>query len=700
MSTPSILIEQTGQAAGTTGESRVDCITGSELQVTDTANTTGPWAWTVVTPADSAAVATGLDTNDVRITPDVTGTYLFFVVRNGTEYSYTLDAIGQKVTTQGGASVLLSNGRRIPAAGETQQFSDSFGWAEAMEDIIRNDVTLKEEDVTVTGGPFNKFNFKAIGGGAVTVGDAGSGEATVTISGGAGGGGSNLELRDEGVLLDSTTELIDFVGDGVTAVASGTGVRVSIPGGGGGGGGTDLSIKDEGTEVEAATSFIDFVGAGVTTTSSGVAGVRVEVPGSVVGALEFLDKIDVTSDTTDVDFGATGDGDLQKALDGDTDEEYVLSWYLNGTAASAVYSIQPNGISTNQYSAVNYGGTSNGSILYANLNIENGTSGTKSAGEGVLQALTGKERAWISSGAKWSSGSRWSALQSGGWTDTTTNITSLRIHCGTALGIKSGSHFVLWRRVRRSAGGANNLTVKDEGSLVSGTVNNLDFVGDGVTAVASGTGVRVSIPGGGSALSIEDEGTEVEAATEFIDFAGAGVTVTSSGINGVRVDVSESTAVAKTVLSSASSTITVTGLDGDADGEYDIELNFVTTGTSSHDIDIRPNGSTLTDRKTVRTTSGSFYTATTGIIAANGTTTTEVVKSTIKVHCWAARTLATPHRLFETNMLMTWNSVEIARWGAWTNYSNDTSNLTSLSFGITNVQFAAGSELVVRRVFK
>jgi len=163
MATPSIRINQTGQSDGTPGQSRTDCVKSFELQVTDTANVTGPWAWTVITPVDSVAVATGLNTNDVRITPDVEGSYLFYVIRNGTELSYTLDSIGQKISTQGGAAVLLTNGRRIPAAGETTQFNADFGWTEAMEDMLRNDISLEEEDVSVTGGPFNKLNFKQVG---------------------------------------------------------------------------------------------------------------------------------------------------------------------------------------------------------------------------------------------------------------------------------------------------------------------------------------------------------------------------------------------------------------------------------------------------------------------------------------------------------------------------------------------------------
>jgi hypothetical protein len=181
MATPLIRINQTGQPAGTPGESRDNIVIGSELQVTDTANGGGSWSWTVVLPPDSAAVPTGLGTNDVRVTPDVAGTYLFFVVHDGTEYSYTINAVGEWESSQGGAAVLLPDGSRIPGEGETDQFD---GWAAAMQSSRKKLIRLREDGNQVNGGPFSELNFTTVGGGDVTVAATSSGTATVTISGG------------------------------------------------------------------------------------------------------------------------------------------------------------------------------------------------------------------------------------------------------------------------------------------------------------------------------------------------------------------------------------------------------------------------------------------------------------------------------------------------------------------------------------
>lgn len=61
---------------------------------------------------------------------------------------------------------------------------------------------------------------------------------------GAGGGGSSITIKDEGVTLTTAVNSIDFVGAGVTATAIGNDVTVTIPGGGGGSpGGTSGQVQ-------------------------------------------------------------------------------------------------------------------------------------------------------------------------------------------------------------------------------------------------------------------------------------------------------------------------------------------------------------------------------------------------------------------------------------------------------------------------
>lgn len=207
MAVPSIRLNQSPLAAGTTGESREDLVVGTVVSGTDTANATGPWQWVFARPADSSAVASGLTTNDVQFTPDTEGTYLLFVTVSGTTDSFTTD-FGEKVSTQGGAGVKLSNGRRIPGVGETNQFDAVSGWATTATSMIKEDIGLLKDEVPVSGGPFISLNFEDAGSVGVSITESGTGAATITISGAEGasaGGGSEAQST----LTDASTIAVD-----------------------------------------------------------------------------------------------------------------------------------------------------------------------------------------------------------------------------------------------------------------------------------------------------------------------------------------------------------------------------------------------------------------------------------------------------------------------------------------------------------
>jgi len=460
-----------------------------------------------------------------------------------------------------------------------------------------------------------------------------------------------LEVAEEAVTVSGTTTAIDFVGDGVTATASGTYVRVEITGGGGG---SDLSIEDEGTEVEATTAFIDFTGAGVTATASGTDGVRVEITGGVVGALEFMDVIEVGVDTTSVSFGASGDGSYLRDLNGDTDEEYVLTYYFPDPLASCSFEFRPNGLTTNQLGARNFEGTASGASAETRLFLQKNTiSGLLSAGKAEFHAKTGKQRAWLANTSLMGSAS-YRDNYAGMWTDTTTILTSIDIVGTVANTIKDGAIFKLWRRLIVPTGAANNLAVRDEGTLVSGTVNNIDFVGPGVTATASGVGgVRVELPGG---------------------------------------------IVAQTVLSSDATTISLTGLDGDADGEYEITGRVKMATTSAVNIRLAPNGAALTDRPTARGVDGGGTTITQdGLIIAHGGVSAAVEQSFV-MRAFVKRGIQA--RAFKVITTGRYNTTLVARWDSNMVYTDESANLTSLDL-VSSVAsgFLAGSEMTVRRVY-
>jgi hypothetical protein len=86
-----------------------------------------------------------------------------------------------------------------------------------------------------------------------------------------GGGGSALEVDDDGVLVDAAVLLMDFVGDGVTVTQTAPGeVEVDIPA---------LTVEDTGIVVDSATVVLDFVGAGVTASQTAPGEVEVNIPG-------------------------------------------------------------------------------------------------------------------------------------------------------------------------------------------------------------------------------------------------------------------------------------------------------------------------------------------------------------------------------------------------------------------------------------
>ncbi len=78
------------------------------------------------------------------------------------------------------------------------------------------------------------------------------------------GGGSNLEVYDEGVLLTPAATILDFTGAGVTATAVGTAVTVSVPLPV-----ATITTQDEGVPLSATVNTLNFVGAGVVASGAG-----------------------------------------------------------------------------------------------------------------------------------------------------------------------------------------------------------------------------------------------------------------------------------------------------------------------------------------------------------------------------------------------------------------------------------------------
>ena len=85
-------------------------------------------------------------------------------------------------------------------------------------------ISVDDEGAPVTGGPHTVLNF--VGAGVVAT-DAGSGEATITIAGGAGG---TILVEDEGSTVSGGPfDTLDFVGGGVTVTGAGAQATITVP---------------------------------------------------------------------------------------------------------------------------------------------------------------------------------------------------------------------------------------------------------------------------------------------------------------------------------------------------------------------------------------------------------------------------------------------------------------------------------------
>jgi hypothetical protein len=111
----------------------------------------------------------------------------------------------------------------------------------------------------------------------------------------SGGGGSALEVKDEGVSLDTAVTSLDFTGTGVTATNVGHAITVNVPGATG----SALTVKDEGSNLDTAVTSVDFVGAGVTATAVGHA-ITVTIPS---GTMTVKDEgVSKSTTVTTLDF--------------------------------------------------------------------------------------------------------------------------------------------------------------------------------------------------------------------------------------------------------------------------------------------------------------------------------------------------------------------------------------------------------------
>jgi hypothetical protein len=133
------------------------------------------------------------------------------------------------------------------------------------------------------------------------------------------------------------------------------------------------------------------------------------------------------------------------SLNGDVDEIYLLIFRVKNAYNGAIgINLLPNNVSTNQtsYYHVYTSGHTIGSGGGWGLTYQNALN-TLAVGKTWIYAKTGFYRFYIMHGYR--TGDQGGVHQSGHWTDTATNITSLVLHSSQASSIAVGSSFYLYK---------------------------------------------------------------------------------------------------------------------------------------------------------------------------------------------------------------------------------------------------------------
>ena len=145
------------QFNGTTGSVQNLAI-GTSVALSNLSNSgVSTWAWSFlfVPTGSSASIATPT-ASTASFTPDLEGTYLVQLVVNGGASIGETDA-------QCGAVLTQELGLRIPAGGETVQFSALYGWAVA----LNADLSTLEKDQRVNGNKTSGISSGTFGAGSV-----------------------------------------------------------------------------------------------------------------------------------------------------------------------------------------------------------------------------------------------------------------------------------------------------------------------------------------------------------------------------------------------------------------------------------------------------------------------------------------------------------------------------------------------------
>ena len=404
---------------------------------------------------------------------------------------------------------------------------------------------------------------------------------------------------------------------------------------------TEIITPDVDTTVEMRVNNIaaspgDFDGADTWAAVIEIGAVQADV----VGGLEFMDRIVITGSAKQTrTFGSGGDGIYQRALDGDVDERYVLiTDHINGAGGVSGVDVRPNGTVLDNTNAETQAFSINNGVISAGVQGANWYNVINSANEHCssrieINAKTGINRTILFQGQVSATGSTDNIFVHlmGMWSDTTTPITSLVLQGTAASAMGVGSVYTLYRMTSSNmrsdvaavyermametvdpnalattertvghsiyGGSIVGISARVEDAVTAGDIT-VNVKVDGVTKLTAvldttNTTSKVERLPIGQAKFAADENISVEFVPSSYDNAGSSpspVTVQVHMTNDALVTQNDRV-VAKTVLSSDATTLSVTGLDGDNDGTYEIEGDLI-IDTAAIVIEAQPNAST------------------------------------------------------------------------------------------------------------
>jgi hypothetical protein len=465
------------------------------------------------------------------------------------------------------------------------------------------------------------------------------------------------------------------------------------------------------------------------------------VQADVVGGLEFMDIINVSVATPVISFGATGDGEFQRAMDGNVDDTYVVDFGLVLSGSNDV-SIRPNGVTANQEGRRYTGGSSLGSdVAYM---IISDPTGVNDKEEGSLELRAAVTRGGVAQSRTYRSTSTTydsSGLSSlprgaaGRWDNTVDNIVSLDLAVETSGNFEPGTYAILWRKTQTnlradSAAVYERMSMEtvDPGALVTTerTVGHAIYGGSivGVSArvedaVTAGS-ITVNIKAGGvtkltavldttnstsrvvrAAIGQQtfaaDENISVEFVPSAYDNAGSiasAVTVQVHMTNDALITQNDRV-VARDELGANATTITLSGLNGDLDEEYEVVGRLDLT-TTAHSLDMQINGTSVNLSTGRVNNGGGIINDTAGLFLGSGAVSSENELS-FRMRFFVKR----------GNMRRGWEASTVHTFSAGTIHVNnhtgvlldETANITSIGFNSTVASgILAGSWVEVRRV--